>query len=151
MTDITFIPATEDHARLIAPRLLVTECTRKLWKQHGRDAEENTLYTLRRSIEAGAAFVDGEIAALYGIGARSLVSEEGYPWLLPTDLIRKHKVAFFRRTRAYIETAMASYPTLKGEVDTSIPGGVTWLKWLGFSVEETDSNIRTFSRGASWI
>lgn len=135
MTEITIIPATAEHARLIAPKL-IGQSICGIWQRMGRTPEQSVLYSIERSTHAWSGFADGEIGAVFGLGAASLVADDAMPWLIPTPLVRHHRIAFLRRSKTLISEALELYPMLSGHVESEFTDSIAWLRWLGFSVGE---------------
>ena len=135
MTDVRIIPATEAHALEIAPRLTVSRGICDAWRQMKRTQEDAVLYNVRHSTHAWAAYADNELAALFGLAARSIVDDSATPWLLPTTIVYRHRVKFLRMSIAFIAEARRIYPTLTGIVDQEHTQSIAWLKWLGFKIE----------------
>ncbi len=135
MTTITIIPATAEHARLIAPKIVDTRLC-AIWRKMGRSPEEAAAYSIERSIMSFAGFANGEIGAIFGLGATSFLSDKAMPWLIPTELVAKHSMGFLRRSRQAIKEMTALYPTLEGFVEDQHAASILWLKWLGFIIHE---------------
>lgn len=138
MTDYTIIPATVDHARLMAPRLVLHDVAED-WVRSGLNPQDVPEFSVRRSPHAWAGMVNDDIACLFGIASESALSVSGMPWLLTTSLIYQHKMAFLRRSRPFICEALNLYPVLEGFVDPRHKLSVLWLKWLGFKFDDATS------------
>lgn len=87
----------------------------------------------RNSLIRKAAFVDGEIAALWGIVGTPL-GPEGNLWLLTGNAIEKAKFSFIREARREVEEALEIFPALSGVVSVRYTQAVRFLETLGFTV-----------------
>jgi hypothetical protein len=61
----------------------------------------------------------------------------GTPWLLSTQLIQTIGVRFIRGSKAIVEGWLNKHEYLENFVHAKNEISVQWLKWLGFSFEET--------------
>lgn len=95
---------------------------------------------VRRSIdlshEAWAGLADGVPVCLFGLGIGVPMAGIARPWLLATDRISDHRIAFLRRNKEMVERWAAAYPYLENWVDARNVQSVAWLRWLGFNIEE---------------
>lgn len=94
----------------------------------------------RNSLMCRTAFVDGEIAAMWGIGVAfreglSPLSDLGTPWLHTADAVERVPVFFIRRARAELAVMLAVKRRLESWVDADYAQAVRFLKLLGFTVE----------------
>lgn len=131
---ITFEPATLDHAREIAPRLIAGPTFCALWRKRGITALEAAEEAVRRSPHVWAGYGDGQLGALFGIAPKSMTSDKAMPWMLPTALVRQHARPFLRASKIFIADARVLYPDLYGVVDADNEASIKWLEWLGFKV-----------------
>jgi hypothetical protein len=132
---ITIEKATPEHVRQIVPKITDSRLC-AVWRTMGRTPEQAALYSVERSTFAWAGFADGEIGALFGVGAVSLLSDMAMPWLIPTDLVKANSIGFLRRSRPFIREVLDLYPHLYGYVEEGNDLSATWLKWLGFKVDD---------------
>lgn len=132
---ITFAPATLDHAREIAPRIIAGPRFCSMWRNRGMTQLEAAEEAVRISPHAWAGYGDGKLGALFGIYPKSMTSDAAMPWLLPTDLVAQYARPFLRASRKFIADARTIYPELYGVVDADNATSVKWLEWLGFKVE----------------
>lgn len=84
--------------------------------------------TIRR-----AAFVDGKIAAMWGVGG-IVLGDEGQLWLLTTHEVERVPFTFFRAAREEIESFFKIWPRLTGVVVPSYTRAVRFLELLGFTL-----------------
>ena len=75
--------------------------------------------------------VDGVIACMWGIIRPSILSGEGYIWLLTTDLAEEHKFLLIRHSQLHIKRLLTSYSILIGDCAIEDVRAHKWLKFLG--------------------
>lgn len=143
MTAIIFVPATLEHAREIAPRIVAGPTFCALWRKRGMTSLEAAEEAIRLSPHAWAGYGDGQLGALIGIVPQSMTSDKAMPWMLPTELVKTHARSFLRTSKQFIAEARTLYPELYGFVDTDNDASIKWLEWLGFKIEG-GSDFRAF-------
>ena len=98
------------------------------------DAERILRECVYRSTQVRYGFVDGEIAAMWGLIPPTLLSSSAYLWLLTTEIAAEHKFLLVRHSQRWIEDALKVYPTIVGDVGN--PAAKRWLAWLGAEFSE---------------
>lgn len=91
--------------------------------------------TFRDSLWSRTAFVDGEIAAMFGLGGLVL-SDLGLPWLLTTPAVERIPVTFVKRARDAVQDMLNMKPRLENHVLASYTGACRLLEVLGFLLDE---------------
>src|SRR4051812_31279454 len=81
------------------------------------------------------AFVDGEIAAMWGLGG-VMLSDEGTPWLMTTPVVERVPVSFVRIGRAQVAEMLSRRSRLANVVQASYLGACRLLEVLGFTLDE---------------
>lgn len=79
---------------------------------------------------------DEEPVAVMGVVPRSLITGGGTIWMLGTDGINRHKIAFLKHGRRWVESMLQKYGELSNYVDARNTVSINWLKWLGFKIED---------------
>ncbi len=79
---------------------------------------------------------DGKPACMFGVGNPQAFSNVGIPWLFSTEEVKRNKFRFLRCYHPFLESMLAMYNRLENYVDTRQKETITWLKWMGFSVED---------------
>lgn len=131
---VSIVPATAAHVRALG------HCLRD------EDAAEITCFDkephkmlwrgYKSSITARAALVDGEVAAMWGLGGVPL-AETGNPWLMTSRACEK--VAPLRFVRIYQEEVrkmLTVFPILVNFVAASYTKSIRVLENVGFYLEE---------------
>ena len=88
----------------------------------------------RHAILRRTAFVDGEIAAIWGLGG-VLLSDEGTPWLVTTPAVERVPVTFVRTAREQVAEMLSLRSYLSNVVQASYTGACRLLEILGFTLE----------------
>lgn len=97
----------------------------------------NTRELVEKYLDESQAFVgyaSGVPGCAWGISMPKDFLEPNQVWLATTSLVEKHKFAFLRGSRWFIEWAVTNYGVIGGLVQKKNERSVRWLKWLGFSI-----------------
>lgn len=89
----------------------------------------------RSAILRRTAFVDGEIAAMWGLGG-VMLSDEGAPWLVTTPAIEKIPVFFVKRARVEVAEMLRLRSTLLNVVLASYDRACRFLHVVGFALDD---------------
>lgn len=92
--------------------------------------------SFKNSTSAWAGLVDGQVACIFGVCPINLLGRHGSPWLLGTDLIKKHAKAFLSRNMTYVNAMLEVYNVLENHVYVRNTVAIGWLKRLGFKFDE---------------
>lgn len=131
--DIQIVPARMRHVLHIAKRMRQADRD-EVWAAARKSPAEALIYSLRKSTIAWTAIVDGRPEVMWGAGDINVLTGVGAPWLLGTDAIEKHTVAFLRRSVDFREQLLSRYSILRNFVDDRNVVAIRWLKWLGFEL-----------------
>lgn len=128
-------PITAEDVEAIAPRLRAADAL-----EIQRSIGEPALAVLQRSVEAsngraGVVLFDGQLACAYGIVQHDTLGTAAVPWLLTTDVVEKHKTAFFRIAKFVVDKWAEEYPVLVQLVDDEYEGAKAFLRSLGFQLQ----------------
>lgn len=133
MVKIEVVPATEEHARNIAPRMRQADKDEVL-ASSGREPLEALLYSIKHSDEAFTGMADGVPEIMFGVGTINLLYQVGAPWLLGTDAVQTHYRPFLKSSMLWKSHLMSRYNELHNMVDDRNKVSKRWLKWLGFEI-----------------
>ncbi len=101
----------------------------------GKDPRAFLRASCRHSLYAPeAAFADGAIAAMWGMGG-DVLSDIGEPWLVTAAPVERVKFAMLRVGRAAIASMLGRRRRLQGFVAADYRGAVWLLEHFGFTVE----------------
>ncbi len=133
MTSIIVV-AEPAHIRLLADDLRAAD--RAEVEAAGMDARKALWRSFRQATLARTAFVDGEIAAMWGVGGCPL-GTLGRPWLLTAPPIEHAKVAFVREARYEVREMLTLFTELRGFVDARYQRAIRLLQIMGFNISES--------------
>lgn len=89
----------------------------------------------RKSFIRKTAFIDGKIAAMWGMTG-TLISNVGHPWLLTADIVEEYPLSFVKVYKKEVTKMLKIVPLLENIVDASYDKSVKMLKLAGFSIGE---------------
>jgi GNAT superfamily N-acetyltransferase len=127
---ITIEPATMEHAR----RLELREGDAREIAALGLGKEAAVARSLSGALWAETYIADGEVAAMVGLNAGSLLAGIGVPWMLTGTPVDRRARDFLRLTRAGVTRMRNQFPRLTNIVHAEYAGAIRWLRWLGFAV-----------------
>lgn len=137
MTVLTFHPPTPDRIAYIADHLRAIERVELAVTDPDRTPLEALQTGVRASRWTIVAAVDGRPTAAYGVSP-TLSPGLGCPWLLATDdlqqIVRRE---FVTRCRAEVRLMQQHFLGLANRVHRDNVLAIRWLRWLGFTVDET--------------
>jgi hypothetical protein len=99
---------------------------------------------LRRSVFSYVGTIDEKIACVYGLIAPTLMSDQGYLWLLTTNLVDDHPFVFVRHSQVVIKDMLEIYSEIVGHCDIRQERSVKWLRWLGAKFGESEGVMIPF-------
>lgn len=92
----------------------------------------------KHSFMTKTAFIDGDIAAIWGVGGSPL-GGEGKPWLVTTEVVNKvSPLAFARIYQDEVIRMINIFPRLANYVDASYTKAIRLLDIVGFSLGEPE-------------
>jgi hypothetical protein len=80
---------------------------------------------------------DGEVFAMGGVLSKSAMNPGGIVWLLGTDKLEDVWYSFAKESKRLADLLLDEYGSLENLVDASNKKTIRWLKWLGFSFDDT--------------
>ena len=98
----------------------------------GKTPVQALTFSLRKSSIAYTALIDGRPEVMFGVGDLNILAGVGAPWLLGTDAVEKHYVAFLRGSIDWRDQLLRRYSVLRNFVDDRNRVSIRWLEWLGF-------------------
>lgn len=101
---------------------------------------------LAASVEAWTALDDDHPIAMWGITTPNLLGVEAHPWVITALATDRHKVRFWRETKAAIADMLSRYPVLSNDFDVFDGEAVRILRHLGFAVSAPGGRFQTFER-----
>lgn len=143
---IEFVNAEFKHVVQIMPRLREREKADHL-KVYGVVSEKDILKEVNSSLIAYAGLLDGECKAIWGVKTPKIIGNEGYLWMVGSQFIEEHPIAFLRHSRRALEDIRGIFRRVHGVVLTDFEKSCKWLEWLGFELGPDQGGIRVFSNG----
>jgi hypothetical protein len=134
---VTFELATREHAERLAPSMREGDAA-EILASGGYRPLPGLLAALRWSRLHGAAWaglIDGEVAALFGVGKQTLLSPTAHPWLLTGDHVERTPLLFWRASKAVLATWLEEHEQLEQYVDARYAQALRWAGRLGFTIE----------------
>ncbi|GHV34460.1 hypothetical protein FACS1894187_05050 [Synergistales bacterium] len=99
-------------------------------------------YSIRNTKSGFAAFIDGELTAIFGVTKET--DESGNIWLLGTDEITKRPLRFYKESKSIFDVLSKGYDELYNYVGKKNKTALRWLEWLGFKFEEAGEPFEDF-------
>jgi hypothetical protein len=152
------VPATEAHARALAPRLRAGDVA-EIRATAGVGPLDGLLSSLSGTCAGGgqawALLIGGEVAALWGVRPLTDLHHVGVVWLLTGDLVDRHRRIFMERSRAELRALLRPFAVLRNYIDARYSRALRWARWTGaelgqprrFGVEARDFIPVTWRRG----
>jgi hypothetical protein len=130
---VSAVKATAAHVARIA--LNCREADRhELWTGWRHTPERALRFGLEQSSHVWTGVANMRPFCMVGVVPESVLSGSGRIWLIGTDEILEHQLAFLRRCRPILARMQAVYSTLSNEVAAENESAVRWLEWLGFTL-----------------
>lgn len=87
------------------------------------------------SVPSWTGIVGGELVCMFGVTPHwPLARGVGQPWLLGSDAIERHAVAFLRCSRPCLRDMLKAFRRLENFIDARNRVSIRWLEWLGFTI-----------------
>lgn len=90
--------------------------------------------SFRHAILRRTAFVDGEVAAMWGLGG-AMLANEGSPWLMTTPVVERVPVTFIKVGRAQLDEMLQHRAFLSNVVAASYKRACRFLEVMGFVLD----------------
>lgn len=97
-----------------------------------------------KSVRARCGRVDGELVAVYGVLAPTLLSHEGNPWMAATSAVERSDIRriFLEHTMHEVAWLAEGFDALWNVCSVDNKIAIRWLKWIGFQFEDTIVDVR---------
>lgn len=132
---VVIVPAAPNHCALLAANLRKDDADEI--RAFGESRIRGVSRAFRSGIMCRTAFVDGEIAAMWGLGG-NLLSNVGHPWLLTTPAAARSPFLYVRVGKAQLADMLALRPVLYDYVAAKYTRAISFLRLLGFTVGEPE-------------
>ncbi len=141
---VSAVRATSAHVKYIAERARVDD-VRELASGWRATPERALRHGLEHSSHVWTGLANFRPFCMVGVVPASVLSGAGLIWLVATDEVLEHQVAFLRRSRTILARMQAVYEILENDVAADNPRAIGWLQWLGFKL----SPARPFGAGGA--
>lgn len=125
--------ARPEHVRLLAPVMRADDVAEL--DAMGVSARRGLWRSWRVALIRRAAFVDDEIACIWGVGGSPL-GQTGCPWLLTGPAVERASLAFVREARHEVASMLRLFPVLANYVPARYRRAVGFLALLGFTLAD---------------
>lgn len=105
---------------------------------HGREPRELLRWLCQDSVYARSGFVDGQIAAMWGMQG-TMIGSIGVPWLFTSPAVENVPLAFYRESRREIGEMMTTRTRLETTVLSGYTRSIRLFTLLGFHVGERET------------
>ena len=133
MVEYSIVPATKEHAAELSYVMRAAD-RMEIWAATRKTPEEALLESMKLTPEPLVGLVDGRVICMFGIAQPSLMSNIGFPWMLGSEEITRHRIRFLRESKKWVQQAHQKYRLLRNYVDARYLPAIRWVKWLGFEV-----------------
>ena len=134
---LEIVPLESRHGDII-PRLRKADKD-EIRAMEGISPDLAVAYSIACADPGWAAELDGRTEAVFGVGPVHYLGPKnwgmGRPWLVGSDEIEKHPVAFYRLSKKIIVEMKTRYAVLENWVDARNKLSIRWLEWAGFHIE----------------
>ena len=128
-----FVVAKEEYIPAIVANIS-PDIKKELQLLRDCDVEETIRDCIVNADEAWVALNEEGIICLFGITRPSLLSEKGFPWLITTNLVKKHKKNLLKGARISIKYWLTKYESLENYIPVGLDRLLKWARWAGFTV-----------------
>lgn len=133
MARVEIILATLEHAADLAPRMREADRLEAM-AAHGRSPLMCTRFSVMLSWEAWTGIVGNDVVCMFGVAPLAMAGGVGCPWLLGSDAVERHGMAFARRNKPMVKGWLNTFPILRNHVDARHLVAIRWLHWIGFDI-----------------
>lgn len=127
------VPSEISHVHWLAARLRSED--RREIECAGINPRVAIRDSFRNGVMRSTALVDGEIAAMWGLGG-TLLSNVGQPWLLTTPVIERVPVTMVKVGREQVAAMLERRSRLENYVAAEYTRACRFLEVLGFTLDE---------------
>lgn len=137
MAKFTIERATIEHIEHVACYVREAD-VEELSAAAGITPLEAMLIGRKWSVECWCGMADGEPICIFGVSSASPLSRSGHPWMVGTEHLDRLAFGFLRRSRNVVHDMLSRYDELYNYVDARNTRAIRWLRWLGFTIMDTE-------------
>lgn len=86
---------------------------------------------------AYAHYIDDDLVCLWGYRWEDYETRKAAMWLLSTEAVEQHRLAYGRATKHLLDTLQMQLHTITTLVHVDYAESIKWLEWLGFKRSRT--------------
>ena len=135
MARINIVPATFQHAVYIAENVR-DEDREEMWASCMQQPSRALRLGMEFSDKCLTGLIDDVPVCMWGVLSESMIFNHGTPWMVAAKGIDDRAAVFLRHCKAPVMDLLNNYAMLENYVDARNTRSITWLKWLGFTIEE---------------
>jgi len=132
---IEFVKPTLEMVEAIAADMRDVDAA-EVWASSHHTPLQSLMASWELSDFAAIATHNGEPLVMLGIVKRDILSGSGVVWMLGCNAVMKHRKQLLSETKPLIEEMLTICPRLCNMVHSKNTSSITWLKWLGFTIDE---------------
>lgn len=133
---IDIVPMEKKHVFMLCQRIREADVSEI--QAIGFTPYKAILKSYRYSLVPKTAFIDGNIAACWGV-CGSPLHEIGQPWLMTTDQVYKiSPLKFAKIYQREVRRMLRIFSKLENYVDSKYPSAVRLLDIIGFTIEPAE-------------
>jgi hypothetical protein len=133
------IPATQEHVAMIAAEI-TPEGVTELAEVYGMTPAAAAQHNFDISPRKWTMFAEGEILAMFGVYPLE-ADGVGEFWIIGTQSICRHKVAFARSCRRFMPTVKDGWRELLCVLEHGRADVLKWALWCGARVKRIDDRL----------
>jgi hypothetical protein len=104
------------------------------WAAGHRKPYEALARSVKLSPGSLTGLADGQVGCIFGVGAASILTGVGSPWMLGSPVLQYHAKVFLRANKVWLADEQLRWDKLINFVDIRHRRAVRWLDWLGFTL-----------------
>lgn len=111
---------------------------------YNEDIADTVKKTVELSEDSWACYynANGKLCGIWGVGRRTLASNDGQIWVLLTDEAKNHvRPLLVKAAKIGIAYYLGKYTRLINYVPSSYVTGLRWLKMLGFEITPVTATL----------
>ena len=133
--EVKFIKPTQELIEAIAADMRQADVD-EVWASNHYTPIEAMMSSWKASNQSVIVTVNDEPCVMIGLVIRDILSGAGIPWLLGTDNALKYKRHFLVQVPDIIDEMLTICPRLYNYVHAKNKISVSWLKRIGFTIDE---------------
>jgi len=134
---IEFVKPTIDMIKIIADDMRKSDAV-EVMASHGHTPIEALKVSFKCSGYSSIAVADGVPFSMFGVTMSNITTGLGYPWLLSSNEVFKHKEYFLKNAPSVLEDIIFICPRLVNYVHHENKTSIKWLRSLGFTIEDPE-------------